>query len=183
MNDLDANTDPTRSSQAAKTTEQRVTNEDALIPTTREIYPHGELEIVKLDLRSPQGFTTQSLQQNTPLELVFRYRVHRTLSAAWFGCHIATTEGQRLTGQRCFQSDLARFDKGDEFEVSFFFHGALMEGTYFVGGGSWSSEGADGWIHRVVDGIAIRIHAKHQSSFGSCDLMAEKPQLTAVLNG
>ena len=168
----------TKSSQWADTSSSQNTS---LIPKTTQIYPSHGIEILNIQVETPEGRPLNQLCFRTAFQLRFFYRSSEDLrpQKIRFGCHIATTEGLRVTGQ-AYPSIQDEFcpAAGDQWEVVFSFGPGLYPGVYFVGGGVMPKDNTGIFLHRVIDFIAFRVIADTQSDgIGMCDLSSEPAEL------
>jgi lipopolysaccharide transport system ATP-binding protein len=153
----------------------------SLKPTTTVIYPAKGIEIIDLTVEAIDGTKTNLISFGTGFQLRFRYRASQSIQEVHFGCHIADTTGQRISGGvypttpnkgECIKA-------GEELEILFRFGKGLLPGTYFLGGGIWESQDGGDFLHRVVDYRALKVlHTKAELLIGLCDLTDGAPRLT-----
>jgi lipopolysaccharide transport system ATP-binding protein len=148
--------------------------DQGLVPETTTIYPEQGARIEKIEIQDTGG---RMLNVLTPMQ---RYRVVVSgkflvdIEKVYFGIHIRSISGAVISGQR--HPEDGRYIKcskaGGRFCVEFWFDMKLLPGTYFVGGGVWSTVEPT-CSHRVLDAIMFRVQSNGpQNSFGYCDLMA-----------
>ncbi|WP_255111697.1 ABC transporter ATP-binding protein [Synechococcus sp. RedBA-s] len=151
-----------------------------LQPASTMVYPSHGAVIEALEIRSMDGLIANVLPYGEPFMLEFHYTAEQDLSQVAFGCHVASHTGSRVTGQiHPERGELVPWiEAGHRWSIRFHFHGGLWPGTYFIGGGLWSPEGAQRFIHRVVDFKALRITAAAEVGIvGQCDLHARPAEL------
>lgn len=155
--------------------------DSALVPKSREIYASRGVEIQSIGIETPDGVPINQIPFRSAFQLRFRYQAAATLPAQELrcACHIASTQGLRITGQRFpMPGDLFTVQPGQAWELVFGFGPGLLPGVYFVGGGVRSENHPDGFLHRVVDYVAFRVLASPESApAGLCDLSAGPAEL------
>ena len=155
--------------------------DSALVPKSREIYASRGVEIQAIGIETPDGVPINQIPFRSAFQLRFRYQAAATLPAQALrcACHIASTQGLRITGQRFpMPGDLFTVQPGQAWELVFSFGPGLLPGVYFVGGGVRSDAHPDGFLHRVVDYVAFRVLASPESApAGLCDLSAGPAEL------
>lgn len=177
--------EPAQSSEAgAEQIARENWNDPELKPQTTEIYPSHGARIVEAWIECASGDRANVLDAQEDFSIVFRYVADETLSGLSFACHLASTTGQRISGQTYTpetEDAIApgNFAAGSSWEVRFHFHAGLWPGVYFVGGGILHPEdSARHIIHRVVDYKALRIISRTaQPTIGACNLRRCPPSL------
>ena len=157
------------------------------VPSTRVMYPPRGAEILDGYLVNEQGERCEHVAFNEEFSLRFRYRATQDFTDLGFGCHLADPSGRRYTGQVFPQNGQwsTVVAKGSSWDISFYFRGGLLPGTYFVGAGLWSASSKHHFVHRAVDLLSIRIDATDAiPRVGTCDLIAHPPSFVlAGING
>ena len=164
--------DPTNSEfSSAESDEEHDPN---LIPQSREIYPSQGITIESVKVEYPDGRECNQITFGAAFQLRFSYRTKPDHNPQLLrcGCHIANTQGLRITGQAFPMSgELFTPKAGDQWEIIFSFGAGLLPGVYFIGGGVWPAEQPGEFLHRVVDFCAFRILINPDSTpSGICDL-------------
>jgi len=153
----------------------------SLVPKSREIYASQGVEIENILIETPDGQTLNQIPFRAAFQLRFRYKAAADFAprALRFGCHIASTQGLRVTGQAFpLPGDSFQAKPGESWELIFSFGPGLLPGVYFVGGGVWPEEHPGQFLHRVVDYTAFRVLASPESTpAGLCDLSAGPAEL------
>ena len=147
-----------------------------LTPASSLSYEVRGIRIERVEVLNATGEPVNLLPLNSPFSLRFHYQAEDTLHNLRLACNLANHEGIRISGQHHPGPDCK---PADRFSMEFHFHGGLLPGVYFVGGGIWHADQPGQFLHRVVDCCALRIQAEAPpSSFGLCDLAAGPPTLT-----
>ena len=153
----------------------------SLVPKSREIYASQGVEIKSISIETPDGQPLNQIPFRAAFQLRFRYEAAAdfTARALRCGCHIASTQGLRVTGQAFpLEGDRFMAEPGQSWELLFSFGPGLLPGVYFVGGGVWPAEQPGQFLHRVVDYTAFRVLASPESTpAGLCDLSAGPAEL------
>ncbi|QVV67036.1 ABC transporter ATP-binding protein [Synechococcus sp. LA31] len=153
----------------------------SLVPKSREIYASQGVEIKSISIESPDGQPLNQIPFRAAFQLRFRYEAAADLTARALrcGCHIASTQGLRVTGQAFpLEGDRFMAEPSQSWELLFSFGPGLLPGVYFVGGGVWPAEQPGQFLHRVVDYTAFRVLASPESTpAGLCDLSAGPAEL------
>ncbi|MGA0021756.1 MAG: ABC transporter ATP-binding protein [Vulcanococcus sp.] len=153
----------------------------APIPASREIYASHGVVIEDVQIETPEGQPLRQIPFRSAFQLRFVYR-----SAADFQpqlvrcrCHIATTQGLRVTGQAYpLPGDAFEVGPSQQWQLVFSFSAGLLPGVYFVGGGVIPVEQPGRYIHRVIDYAAFRVLSSPEcTQMGVCDLSATPPEL------
>jgi lipopolysaccharide transport system ATP-binding protein len=152
-----------------------------LLPQSREVYASHGVSIEDIQIESPDNRPLNQIPFRAAFQIRFRYSSDATLchEALRCGCHIASTQGLRITGQAFpLPGDTFTVEPGQSWELVFSFGPGLLPGVYFVGGGVWPADHPGQFLHRVVDYTAFRILARPESTpAGLCDLSAAPPDL------
>jgi lipopolysaccharide transport system ATP-binding protein len=139
------------------------------------------VEIQNISIETPDGIPLNQIPFRAAFQLRFRYAAaaHLQAQALRCGCHIASTQGLRVTGQVFpLAGDSFVAEPSENWDLVFSFGPGLLPGVYFVGGGVWPAEHANQFLHRVVDYAAFRILASPESTpAGLCDLSAGPAEL------
>ena len=151
-----------------------------LEPSTTVVHHSEGAEIVDVQIEASNGDHRNLIPFGEGFQLRFRYHATHSFPALQFGCHVASTSGQRITGG-VFPA-LAGVGKavqpGDSWEIVFAFNKGLMPGTYFVGGGIWQCHDTGTFVHRVVDYRALKVLPMGtEVLIGLCDLSARPAEL------
>ena len=152
-----------------------------LIPASREIYASHGVAIEDVQIETPEGQPQQQLPFRSAFQVRFVYR-----SAPEFApqqlrcrCHVATTQGLRVTGQAYpLAGDAFEVGPNQSWEVVFSFSAGLLPGVYFVGGGVIPVDQPGRYLHRVIDYASFRVASSPEcTQMGVCDLSATPPEL------
>ena len=153
----------------------------SLVPKSREIYASKGVEIQSISIETPDGIPLNQIPFRAAFQLRFRYAAATDLPAQALrcGCHIASTQGLRVTGQAFpLPGDSFTAEPGQNWDLVFSFGPGLLPGVYFVGGGVWPADHPGQFLHRVVDYTAFRVLASPESTpAGLCDLSAGPAEL------
>ena len=153
-----------------------------LEPSTTVVHDSEGAEIVDLQIEATDGTPRNLIPFGEGFQLRFRYRASRHFAALQFGCHVASTSGQRITGAvfPALAGEGQAVDAGEHWEIVFPFGKGLMPGTYFVGGGIWQCHDTGTFVHRVVDYRALKVLPTGTDVLiGLCDLSARPAELIA----
>ena len=170
----DARWDAVLSAEAADSEEPSLQDPD-LEPSTTVVHQSEGAEITDVQIEAADGNPRNLIPFGEGFQLRFHYRATRHFPALQFGCHIASTSGQRITGAvyPCMAGEGQAVQAGDVWEIVFRFGKGLMPGTYFVGGGIWQCHDTGTFVHRVVDYRALKVLATGSHvHIGLCDLSA-----------
>jgi lipopolysaccharide transport system ATP-binding protein len=165
----------------ATTNHSEDTIDTSLVPKSREIYASKGVEIQSIGIETPNGQPLNQIPFRAAFQLRLRYAATADLpeQALRCGCHIASTQGLRVTGQAFpLPGDTFTVKPGQRWELVFSFGPGLLPGVYFVGGGVWPADHPGQFLHRVVDYTAFRVLASPESTpAGLCDLSAGPAEL------
>jgi len=157
----------------------------SLVPKSREIYASKGVDIQSISIETPDGQPLNQIPFRAAFQLRFHYAAAADLpkQALRCGCHIASTQGLRVTGQTFpLPGDTFIAQPGQRWELVFSFGPGLLPGVYFVGGGVWPADRPGQFLHRVVDYTAFRVLASPESTpAGLCDLSAGPAELIRQL--
>lgn len=154
----------------------------SLEPESTQIYPNQGIRIENIKILNQNDQAINTLTVNTPFSLIFDYYSERALMDLQMMCHIANANGAKITGQvfPSLQGQWAATKEGENFSIRFRFHGGLLPGLYFIGGGIVSQHSST-FLHRVIDFKALRIQERQDGqSFGLCDLSAAPAEFLAA---
>ena len=151
----------------------------ALVPETTMVYPTQGAEILSFRILDLDGQTANvlTLGQEYCFEVSGKFLVSR--ERIYFGTHIRTISGVSITGQRYPEEGkyIEKVQAGERFRITYRYRMGLLPGTYFSGGGVWSSEEPT-CLHRIMDAVMFRVIAEHNStSSGYVDLSSKEPTL------
>ena len=156
-------------------------NKSALIPKSREVYASLGVEITNISVESPSGSSLNQVPFRTAFQLRFQYRSRPDFpkQPLRFGCHIANTQGIRVTGQaHPSKTELLTISPDSTWELIFSFGPGLHPGLYFVGGGISPNDQSGSFLHRVIDYVAFRVLESPESlPVGLCDLSSNPAEL------
>lgn len=160
---------------APQPAESGAASDPDLQPSTTVVHRSFGAEIIDLVVEDEQGRVCNLIPFGSGFRLHFRYRAERSFKALQFGCHVASTSGQRITGAvfppRAGEGVAVK--QGESWEIVFPFRHGLTPGTYFIGGGIWPDDGPGQFIHRVVDFRALKVLEQQRDLLiGLCDLRA-----------
>ena len=167
---------------SSKTNESKITGTN-LKPETTISYPCHGGKITDIELRDNEGELIESISSDESFEIRFFYEVEEDFQNLQMACHIASSNGMRITGQGFPGQELSipNTPAGSRFSVSYFFEKGLQPGIYFVGGGFWRKDLPSQYIHRVLDKIAFRVNETgRENTLGLCNLTAKKPVLEGL---
>jgi len=152
-----------------------------LIPKSREIYESLGIAIKNISVETPEGNPLNRIPFRSAFQLRFSYHSLPGFNEqpVRFGCHIASTQGLRITGQAYpAPGDLITAKANTEWEIVFGFGPGLFPGVYFVGGGISPNDQPGVFLHRVIDFIAFRVlDSPECTPVGQCDLSAGPAEL------
>ena len=155
-------------------TDKPVESDPSLIPLSREIYPDKGISIESIKIELADGRECNQIPFGAAFQLRFKYLATNASSfdSIQCGCHIANTQGLRISGQAFpYSGEKLSPKPGDQWEIIFSFKAGLLPGIYFIGGGIWPNGSAGSFIHRVIDYCAMRIENNPNSTpVGICDL-------------
>ena len=177
----DANQTPDRRETTQAEGNEKIQTDTSLIPRSTEIYKSLGIEITGIQVEMPDGSPLNQIAFRTAFQLRFNYRSSADFheQTVRLGCHIASTQGIRITGQ-AFPPKDTRFHvrPGDQWDVIFSFGPGLYPGIYFVGGGVMPSSQPGVFLHRVIDFTAFRILDDTEADgVGLCDLNSGPAEL------
>lgn len=151
----------------------------SLVPDTEMAYPVQGAEIHSFQIFNLDGKKVNLLRQGA----VYRFQINGNIlldaESLFFAIHIRTISGAVITGQRYPEEGgyVSKVFEGESFMSDFTFKMDLLPGTYFVGGGVWSSNEPN-CLHRILDATMFRVvQADKMRSFGLVNLMAGEPVL------
>jgi lipopolysaccharide transport system ATP-binding protein len=150
-----------------------------LIPETTTVYPIQGAEILSLRILDLDGHAVNILSfgQDYRFEVAGRFLADR--GRIFLGIHIRTISGVELTGQRYPEEGkyIEKVRVGEYFRITYGFKMILSPGTYFSGGGVWSSEEPN-CLHRIVDAVMFRVvSANKTGSLGYVDAATMAPSV------
>lgn len=156
---------------------QQVSDQDpSLVPASFVSYESHGIRITRVEVINEKGHPISLLSRRQPFGLRFYYTAEQDFEGLLFACNVASHTGLRITGQQSSQAQSCV--AGEHFRLTFHFHGGLLPGLYFVGGGIWRSDEPELFLHRLVDACTLRVTADSPpTSFGLCDLSAMAPLL------
>jgi lipopolysaccharide transport system ATP-binding protein len=155
-----------------------------LEPSTTVVHLSEGAEIIDLQIEASDGTPRNLIPFGEEFQLRFRYRATRHFAALQFGCHVASTSGQRITGAvfPALAGKGKTAEAGESWEIVFSFGKGLMPGTYFVGGGIWECHDTGTFVHRVVDYRALKVLATGTDVLiGLCDLSSRPAELRPAM--
>ena len=170
--------------QTTSTTDRPTFADTKLQPETKISYPSLGGRIVDIEVRDSEGKPIESLTSEENFELRFFYEMEQDFQNLQFACHIASSNGVRISGQGFPGQDRAipNTPAGSQFYISYFFNKGLQPGVYFVGGGMWRQRSPGEYIHRVLDHIAFRVNATgKENTLGLCNLTTKAPALEMLI--
>ena len=149
-----------------------------LIPSSSLSYEARGIRIERVEVLNEAGEPANVFSMEQPFKLRFHALAEQDLQELELACNIANHTGVRITGQR---HPGPNCKSGERFNLTFHFHGGLLPGLYFVGGGIWHRDQPKQFLHRVVDICALRISSDTPvRSFGLCHLQAAQPTVEPV---
>ncbi|RFC31579.1 MAG: lipopolysaccharide transport system ATP-binding protein [Candidatus Nitrotoga sp. MKT] len=153
-----------------------------LVPQTTEAYSVQGAEIESIQIFDAKGRAVNVLQPGGDYQFVVSGRFLNSLAGVCFGISIKSTSGVIITGQRYPEEGIfiEQIEAGKSFKITYGFRMDVLPGTYFVGGGIWSSQQTI-LAHRVLDALMFRvIHNKKQHAFGYVDSSAGETKLEII---
>ncbi len=145
-----------------------------LAPASFVSYESHGIRITQVEVINGEGHPISLLTLHQPFGLRFHYTAEQAFEGLQFACNLANHTGLRITGQQHSQPQSCV--AGEQFRLTFHFHGGLLPGLYFIGGGIWRSDDPELFLHRLVDACTLRVTADSPpTSFGLCDLSAMAP--------
>ena len=171
---IEATNDSHSTSESAERTTNKV--DGSLIPKSREVYKSLGIEITHIQIETPDGTPINQVPSGSAFHLRISYKSKEDFKAQSlrFGCHIASTQGLRITGQAYPSSnDQFSAEPCENWDLIFSFGPGLHPGVYFVGGGVVPADQPGTFLHRVIDFVAFRILDNTENEpVGLCDLSA-----------
>lgn len=158
-----------------------------LKPETTEVYPSHGARIIDVWIECLNGQRVNVLRAGEHFDIIVLCVADEALSGVSFACTLASTTGQRISGQRFTpeppsQLMSQRFSAGSRWQIRFRFHAGLWPGVYFINGSIINAEDPSRkHIHRVIDYKAMRIvgHSAY-TQIGACDLQRDKPSIQSL---
>ncbi|HMM47705.1 MAG TPA: ABC transporter ATP-binding protein [Thiobacillaceae bacterium] len=150
-----------------------------LVPETTMAYPVQGAEIESYQILDTEGLRVNILQPGHIYQFVMRGHFLSSFEGLFFAVHIRTVSGVVITGQRYPEEGVyfSGASAGKSFTVTFSVHMNLLPGTYFVGGGIWSSC-EPSCPHRILDATMFRVvQMEKEHSFGHVSTLADEPVL------
>lgn len=158
-----------------------------LTPKTTEIYPSHGARITDAWIETVEGKRANVLRHGEDFNIVIRYAADELLKDVSFACNLASTTGQRISGQHftptASQPDQARqYIAGSSWQIHFHFHAGLWPGVYFINASILRNDDPSRqFIHRVIDYRALRIvSTRAYTPVGMCDLKRSQPKLSLL---
>lgn len=151
----------------------------ALVPETTTTYPELGAKIHNIEIQDTAGNVVNILSPRKTYRVIFHGEFHKSFERIHFGIHIKSVSGAVISGQRHPEEGKhITIERPGKFSVSYSFDMNLLPGTYFIGGGIWST--ADSTCpHRILDAIMFRVTStSSQASFGYCDLMSSPAEFS-----
>lgn len=148
-----------------------------LVPDTRINYPVQGAEISSIKIMDSDGRSVNVLSMGREYRFVMSGHMLTDSRQVHFGLHIRAVSGLEITGQRfpeegCY---IETVKKNEKFKIEFHFKMSLLPGTYFSGGGIWSTQ-EPSCLHRIMDAMMFRVIPDIESySFGYVDLASHEP--------
>jgi lipopolysaccharide transport system ATP-binding protein len=145
--------------------------DSGLVPETTTIYPEQGAKIERIEIQDMNGKVVNVLNPKKTYRIVFCGRFHGDFEKIYFGVHIKSISGAVVSGQRYpEEGQYLSIEEAGTFRITYSFDMDLLPGTYFIGGGIWSSLDSV-CAHRILDAIMFRVTSNGpQVSFGYCDL-------------
>lgn len=158
-----------------------------LKPQTTEIYPSHGARIIDTWIECASGQRANVLRAGEDFNIVMRYAADEPLRDVSFACNLASTTGQRISGQHFTpegpSASLSRdFSAGSSWQIRFHFHAGLWPGVYFVNGSILRNDDPSRqFVHRVIDYRALRIvSTAAYTPIGVCNLKRCPPSLSLL---
>jgi lipopolysaccharide transport system ATP-binding protein len=152
--------------------DSEVSYDPGLVPETTTIYPEQGAKITHIQIHNDDGNVVNVLSPKRRYRVALNGKITGEIENIYIGIHIRSISGAVISGQRYPEEGkyLELSEIGSVFRADFWFDMNLLPGTYFIGGGIWSSGGVD-CAHRILDANMFRVQSTGiQSSFGYCDL-------------
>lgn len=155
------------------------TYDPKLVPDTRTSYPVQGAEISSIKIMDSDGRNVNVLSMGREYQFVMSGRMLTDSRQVHFGLHIRAISGVEITGQRYPEEGrhIESIKKNENFKIEFNFKMGLLPGTYFSGGGVWSTQDPS-CLHRIMDAVMFRVIPDIEShSFGYVDLASHEPTI------
>ena len=154
-----------------------------LKPESAMAYPSRGLTIKTIQILDAKGNLCNVLHQGDEFCVALEYHADEAVEKLELACSITDKSGQLITGQRFPElgKSLPPLNPGTSFSCRFRFEGCLEPGLYFLNAGAWNCPEKI-YLHRIVDGCALRILLPRKASFGFglVDLSSAKPELIST---
>lgn len=150
-----------------------------LVPDTRTVYPLQGAEISEIRILDSAGRSVNLLSMGAEYQFIVSGRMLTDSRQLHVGLHIRAVSGVVITGQRYPAEGrfIGQMKKDERFRVEFGFKMNLLPGTYFVGGGVWSTQEPN-CLHRILDAAMFRVIPEAElHSFGYVDVVSHEPNI------
>lgn len=167
-----------RVSRSATVSEENIFD-PMLVPDTRTSYPLQGAEISEIRILDSAGRTVNLLNMGAEYRFILSGRILADNRQLHIGLHIRAVSGVVVTGQRYPAEGhfIGQMKKDEKFRVEFGFTMNLLPGTYFVGGGVWSTQEPN-CLHRILDAAMFRVVPEVElHSFGYVDAVSHEPNI------
>lgn len=155
------------------------TYDPKLVPDTRTSYPVQGAEISSIKIMDSHGRNVNILSMGRVYRFVMSGQMLTDSRQVHFGLHVRAISGVEITGQRypAEGRHIESIRKNENFKIEFKFKMGLLPGTYFSGGGIWSTQDPS-CLHRIMDAMMFRVIPDIEShSFGYVDLASHEPTI------
>lgn len=155
------------------------TYDSKLVPDTRTSYPLQGAEISSIKIMDSDGRNVNVLSMGREYRFVMSGHMLADSRQVHFGLHIRAISGVVITGQRYPEEGrhIEIIKNNEKFKIEFNVKMSLLPGTYFSGGGVWSTQDPN-CLHRIMDAMMFRVIPDIEShSFGYVDLASHEPTI------
>jgi len=135
-----------------------------LIPVSELKYPRNGGEIIQFEIQDLNGRKVNLVPSGFSGIIRVQARFDESFQDVIFGFYYKTVSGLELAGLTypAIQEKLIKVNAGDTVEVHWPVKFPFVPGTYFFTFGVRSIS-SDGFIHRIVDGMVLRISERQNS--------------------
>ena len=152
-------------------------HDPGLASQSRLVYAENGGAIEDLRVTRTDGTPVNVLVAGGTYHLRYRVRFAEDFDQVGFACLMKTVEGVELAGQTSHATGEGHsVSAGETVELAFPFRAAVLPGVYFFNAGTYvSSTGGFRQIHRIVDGIVVRVlpERRERNHMGLVDLVPE----------
>lgn len=160
------------------------TYDSQLVPDSRVNYPLQGAEITSIQIIDVNDQVVNVLFVGRVYRFVISGQMLTDSKHVHIGLHIRSVSGMVITGQRYPREGchIAAINRDQKFKIEFYFEMNLLPGTYFSGGGIWSTQDPI-CLHRIMDAIMFRVAPDTKlQSFGYVDMATHEPTISITEN-